>query len=97
MSDGRFAVLGGVRNTATPLSSCEALVVDGDAHWEPLPPMHDSRAYFACGTVDGCPIVAGGRGLKSAELYDAELNLWLRHPCDLPYDGGLVGMGSAVL
>jgi hypothetical protein len=72
MSDGRFAVLGG-RTT-----SCEALVVDGDAHWEPLPPMHDARDGFACGAVDGCPIVAGGEGLKSAELYDAELNRWLR-------------------
>ena len=59
--------------------------------------MHDARAYFACGTVAGCPIVAGGRGLKSAELYDAELNRWLRLPCDLPCESSLYGMGSAVL
>jgi hypothetical protein len=98
MSDGRFAVLGGRSNTATPMSSCEALVVDGgDAHWGALSPMHDARESFACGVVAGCPIVAGGEGLKSAELYDAELNRWLRLPCDLPHDGELWGMGSAVL
>jgi hypothetical protein len=92
MSNGRFAVLGGAT------SSCEALVVDdGDVHWDTLPPLHDARACFACGAVAGCVIVAGGTGLTSAEVYDAELNRWLRLPCDLPYDGGLRSMGSAVL
>jgi hypothetical protein len=67
VSDGRFAVLGGQSNWA-PTSSCEALVVDGDAHWEPMPPMHDARNFFACGAVTGCVIVAGGRGRKSVEL-----------------------------
>jgi hypothetical protein len=98
LSDGHFAVLGGYNNGGAT-SSCEALVVDGDAHWQPLPPMHDARDDFACGAVAGCPIAAGGRRRKSAELYDAELNRWLRLPCDLPvsYDGGLFAMGSAVL
>jgi hypothetical protein len=97
LSDGRFAVLGGRSNGNHP-TSCEALAFDdGDAHWEPLPPMHDARDHFACGAVAGCPIVAGGYGLQSAELYDAELNRWLRLPCDLPYDDGLMSMGSAVL
>jgi hypothetical protein len=97
MSDRRFAVLGGVCN-GVPTSSCEALAInDGDAHWEPLPPMHDTRSYFACGAVAGCVVVAGGQGRKSAEMYDEELNRWLRLPCDLPYPGGLWGMGSAVL
>jgi hypothetical protein len=59
--------------------------------------MHDARNYFACGAVAGCVIVAGGRGIKSAELYDEELNRWLRLPCDLPYQGWLAFMGSAVL
>ena len=59
--------------------------------------MHDARSFFACGAVAGCPIVAGGEGLKSAELYDVELNRWLRLPCDLPYDDELHSMGSAVL
>jgi hypothetical protein len=82
MSDGRFAVLGGRSNGVTT-SSCEALVADDDAHWAPLPPMHDARTYFACGAVAGC-VIAGGLNLKSAELYNEELNRWLRLPCDLP-------------
>jgi hypothetical protein len=97
MSDGRFAVLGGTGIHDVPLSSCEALVLDGVAHWTPLPPMHDARAYFACGAVAGCVIVAGGTALKSAELYDPELNRWLRLPRDLPYASGLARMGSTVL
>jgi hypothetical protein len=97
MSDSRFAVLGGWSN-GVPTSSCEALVVDdGDAHWETLPPMHDARDGFACGAVAGCVIVAGGPGRKSAELYDEELDRWLRLPCDLPYESELFAMGSAVL
>ena len=98
LSDGRFAVLGGESNDFVPMSSCEAPAIDGgDAHWEPLPPMNDARSFFACGTVAGCVIVAGGYARKSAEVYDEELNRWLRLPCDLPYVGGLHGMGSAVL
>jgi hypothetical protein len=96
MSDGRFAVLGGHSNGG-PTSSCEALVVDGDAHWEPLPPMHDARDGFVCGAFAEWIIVDGGLGLKSAELYDAELNRWLRLPCDLPCESSLAFMGSAVL
>jgi hypothetical protein len=97
MSDGRFAVLGGWGNTHARTSSCEALVVDGVAHWVALPPMHDARIYFAGGVVAGCVIVAGGDALKSAEVYDEELNRWLRLPCDLPYKTSLASMGSAVL
>ena len=99
MSDGRFAVLGGLSEGDDPTSSCEALAFDdGDAHWVPIPPMHDGRAFFACGAVAGCVIVAGGRGgLKSAEVYDAERNRWLQLPFDLSYVGGLDWMGSAVL
>ena len=96
MSNGRFAVLGG-RSNGVDTSSCGALVVDGDAHWADMAPMHVARAYFACGAVAGCVIVAGGFGLKSAEVYDEELNRWLRLPCELPYDISVVGMGSAVL
>jgi hypothetical protein len=96
MSNGRFAVLAGTSDALS--SSCEALVVDdGYAHWEPLPPMHDERHRFACGAVAGCVIVAGGYGLKSAEVYDEELNRWLRLQCDLPYENERNGMGSAVL
>jgi hypothetical protein len=59
--------------------------------------MHDARTHFACAAVAGCVIVAGGRDLKSAEVYDEELNRWLRLPCDLPYERSLAYMGSAVL
>jgi hypothetical protein len=98
MSNGRFAVLGGDSIDFVPTTTCEVLVFDdGDEHWTPLPPMHDARAFFACGAVAGCVIVAGGRGLVSAEVYDAELNRWLRLPCDLPYESDLADMGSAVL
>jgi hypothetical protein len=60
MSDGRFAVLGGHGGHGHYFSSCEALVLDGDAHWEPLPPMRESRSYFECAAVAGCVFVAGG-------------------------------------
>jgi hypothetical protein len=95
LSDGRFTVLGGFGNDAFT-SSCEALTLGGDEHWSPLPPMHDSRAHFACGAVAGCVIVAGGYR-KSAEVFDEVLGWWLRLPHDLPYSGGLHDMGSALL
>jgi hypothetical protein len=97
MSDGCFAVLGGVSNSVYT-SSCEALAIDeGVAHWEPLPPMHDTRSHFACGDVAGCVIAAGGHGRKSAEVYDESRGRWLRLPNDLPYENGLALMGSALL
>jgi hypothetical protein len=99
LSDGRFAVLGGWSTGA-----CEALTLGDNEHWSPLPPMHDSRAHFACAAVAGCIIVAGGLGAgggyperKSAEVYDEVLGRWLRLPHDLPHDGGLLLMGSALL
>jgi hypothetical protein len=105
MSDGRFAVLGGMDASEEPLSSCEALVVGHDEHWEVLPPMREARSYFACAAVAGCIIVAGGGGrtpnglvrLRSGEVFDEVLGRWLHLPCDLPYNGGLMVMGSALL
>ena len=103
MSDGRFAVLGGVEDMPSStswggyLSSCEALVMGAAAHWEPLSPMHDSRCIFACAAVAGCVIVAGGRGRTSAEVYDESRNRWLWLPNDLPYENELWQMGSALL
>jgi hypothetical protein len=94
MSDGRFAVLGGsINGVAT--SSCEALAIGDNEHWEPLLPMHDARDSFACAAVAGCVIVAGGWGHNSAEVYDEVLGRWLRLPFDLPHD--LSYMGSALL
>ena len=98
LSDGRFAVLSGHSNSGYT-SSCEALTVSGDEPWVPLPPMHDSRANFACATVAGCVIAVGGNPQrKSAEVYDEMLGQWLRLPCDLPVnDRGLHCLGSALL
>jgi hypothetical protein len=91
LSDGRFAVLGGYSDHAYT-SACEALTLGGDEHWSPLPPMLESRAYFACVTVAGCVIVAGGHPQrKSAEVFDEVLGRWLRLPHDLPYSGEIDG------
>jgi hypothetical protein len=98
LSNGRFAVLGGHAIGVGPLSSCEALVMGDAAHWEPLPPMNDSRSFFACAAVAGCVIVAGGIGRTSAEVYDESRNRWLRLPNALPSEHGqLYSMGSALL
>jgi hypothetical protein len=99
LSDGRFAVLGGYSYGAFT-SSCEALTLGDDEHWSPLPPMRESREYFACAAVAGCIIVAGGGRSpqnKSAEVYDEMLGRWLRLPHDLPHHGGLRVLGSVLL
>ena len=96
-SDGRFAVLGGMNSNDELLSSCEVLTIGDDEQCEQMPPMHDARACFAGAAVARCIIVAGGYGLKSAEVFDEVLDQWLRLPYDLPLDGGLCGMGSALL
>jgi len=98
LSDGRFAVLGGMNSCSNQaLSSCEVLAVGDGEHWEHLPPMHDARTWFACVAVAGCVIVVGGHGLKSAEVFDEVLDRWLRLPCDLPVDRQLYAMSSALL
>jgi hypothetical protein len=78
MSDGRFAVLGGLRTGVGfgyYTRSCQVLVTsDDDEHWDHLPPMHDARSRFACEAVAGCIIVAGGHDLKSADVYDEALS-----------------------
>jgi hypothetical protein len=95
--DGRFAVLGGYSDHAYT-SSWEALTLGGDKHWSRRPPMHKSRSSFACVSVAGCVIVAGGSPQrKSAEVFDEVLGRWLRLPHDLPYSGGMHYIGSALL
>jgi hypothetical protein len=47
--------------------------------------------------VAGCVIVVGGEGLKSAEVFDEVLDRWLRLLFDLPVDGHLYRMASALL
>jgi hypothetical protein len=97
LSDGRFAVLGGVNNGGQILSSCEASAVGDGEHWEHSPPMHNARTGFACAAVAGCIIVVGRHGLKTVEVFDEVLDRWLRLPCDLPMDGQLRDMGSTLL
>jgi hypothetical protein len=105
LSDGRVAVLGG-SNDIGPLSSYEALLVGDDEQWAMLPPMRVARTEFACTTVAGCIVVAGGYGghdalglainLRSAEVFDEAFDRWLQLPCDLPHNAELYGMGSAL-
>jgi hypothetical protein len=105
MSDGRFAVFGGVNHeVGLALTTCEALVFgdnydndNGDAYWVPLSPMHDARMASACAAVAGCVIVVGGLPVKSCEVYHEALRRWLRLPCDVPCVYYLYGMGSAML
>jgi hypothetical protein len=106
LSDGRFAVIGGVSggHAGATLSSCEALKIGADENWELLPSMHDARYSFACVAVAGCVVVAGGNGrrewegkLKTAEVFDEGQGRWFRLPRDLPHDGGLSNMGCALL
>jgi hypothetical protein len=90
LSDGRFAVLGGMCiYIGSVTSSREAFSLSADEHWMPLPLMHDARAYFACAAVAKCSIVAGGLRRTSTEVYDEVLGRWLRLPCNLPHDSGL--------
>ena len=97
LSDGRFAVIGGMTNSGFT-SSCEALTLADDGDWEPLPPMHDSRGSFACVAVAGCIIVAGGYPhVSSAEVFDEALGRWLRLPCALPHAGGMFHMSNALV
>ena len=97
LSDGRFAVLGGVNSMSESLSSCETLAVNDGEDWEPMSPMHEKRSQFACVAVAGCVIVAGGVGTKSAEIFDEVLDRWMRLPYDIPVDGELYAMGDTLL
>lgn len=69
--------------------------------WLKQAPMHESRALFACGVLDGKIIVAGGMNRKfestsKAEMYDPVKDVWIELP-DLPqtYDSGIC-MGVVV-
>jgi hypothetical protein len=97
LSDGNFAVLGGMSYSGIE-SSCEALTLRDNERWSPLPPMHDPLDGFACAAVAGCIIVVGGDPYrKSAEVYDEMRGRWLRLPHYLPRDGGLSHMSSALV
>ena len=98
LSDGRFAVFGGAGGYP-PTSPCEVLTLDGDTErWDPLPPMHEARTFFACAAIGRCVIVAGGEGSVTAEVYEKALGRWRRLPCDIPCIAWeLCGMGSALM
>jgi len=92
LSDGRFAVFGGIDASCTTSSSCEALTLDADGErWDVLSPMHEPRRAFACAAVGECVIVAGGVGSKTAEVYEEGLGRWRQLPCSLPHEIGWMG------
>jgi hypothetical protein len=98
LSDGRFAVFGGMDTSNATISSCEALTLDADGeHWDVLPSMHEARRGFVCAAIGGCVMVAGGWGSITAEVYEEGLGRWRRLPCSLPFDTELHGAGSAVM
>jgi hypothetical protein len=98
LSDGRFAVFGGMDTSTTYSSSCEALTLDADGErWDVLRSMHEARYGFVCAAIGGCVIVAGGVGSITAEVYEEGLGRWRRLPCSLPFDTELYGASSAVM
>jgi hypothetical protein len=101
LSDGRFAIFGGMtaNDASTSTTACEVLSLDRDAErWEPLKPMHDARVGFACAAVGGCVVVAGGDGLgDTVEVYEEALGRWRRLSCSLPHDVGFEWMCSALM
>jgi hypothetical protein len=94
LSDGRFAVLGGISNSAYT-SSCEALTFGADEHWTPLPPMHvpslhaqlwlkASSSLVACrGHQPKCMTrcLVGGYGFRAVYLIAAGFMAWAAHSC----------------
>jgi hypothetical protein len=86
-------------NNHARMASCEVLTLDGDIErWDPLPPMHEARKWFACAAIGGCVIVAGGQqGSLTAEVYEEALGRWRRLPCSLPHDGMLSNTGGALM
>jgi len=98
LSDGRFAVFGGVDANGTTISSCEALTLDADgARWNVLSQMLEPRRGFACAAVGGCVIVAGGVDSNTVDVYEEGLKRWRRLPCSIPYGSRIYQMGSALI
>jgi hypothetical protein len=96
LSDGRFAVFGGLVAGMSATTSCEALTLDGDERWEPLPPMLEPRGDFTCVAVGGCVIIidstvyttaAGGWFEPSIQVYEKALGRWRRLPRNVDHDG----------
>jgi hypothetical protein len=98
LSDGRFAVFGGMVGEDMDTTSCEVLTLDGDERWVPMPPMLEAGSDFVCAAVGGCVVVAGGiSGSTAVDVYEEALGRWRRLPCNLPHGGGLCWTGSALM
>jgi hypothetical protein len=99
LSDGRFAVFGGLDMNSVRLASCEVLTLDGDERWEPLRPMREAQRGLTWAAVGGCVVVAGGTSgcSSSVEVYEEALGRWRRLPCSLPHEGVLYRAGSALI
>jgi len=102
LSDGCFAVFGGVDPSGTETSSCEALTLDADgAHCSHAitaeAPMHEPQSGCTCAAIGGCVIVASGWGSTTAEVYEEGLGRWRRVPCNLPHDSQLKWMSGALM
>jgi hypothetical protein len=98
LSDGRFAVFGGLDGDNVKMAQCEVLTLDGGERWESLPPMREARSDFCCTAVGGCVIVAGGFGSTAVvEVYEEALGRWRRLPCNVPHGGLLMWAGSALM
>jgi hypothetical protein len=58
------------------------LTLDGDIErWDPLPPMHEAREYFACAAIGKCVVVAGGEDSFTAEVYEPVVRIRLQPRC----------------
>jgi hypothetical protein len=101
LSDGRFAVFGGMTtafDSSTSTTSCEVLTLNGDdARWEQVSPMHEARVGVTCVAVGGCVIVAGANISGTVEVYEEALGRWRRLPCSLPDYAGGIWMGRAMM
>ena len=97
LSDGRFAVFGGMDLEGAKLASCEVLTLDGNERREPPPPMLEARRSFLCAAMRGCVIVADGLETTSVGVYEEALGRWRRLPCNLPHGGELFLAGSAIV
>jgi hypothetical protein len=99
LRDGRFAVFGGM-NAGGTLASCEVLTMGEDERWKPLPPMPQPRWGFACVSIGGCVIVAGGLPnwlSGGVDVYEEESGRWMTLPCNPPHARRVIYMGSALL
>ena len=94
LSDGRFAVFGGIGDDGDGTATCEVFTFEGDSgRWSSLPAMLEARCRFSCLVVGGCVIATGGG--DEVEVFEEGLEIWRRLPCDFPRPSGGALVGSA--